>query len=219
MALPLTFDLPVNVFSLIDEVRKRPVLWDTDNRRDTYTHAAAMSAWKEISEIVGIDEEKCKTKWKHMRDSFRRLKRFQATKPNHNSSKWRYYKRLRFLEPQIKLGTGIRRRRNQEEMVYESGDEDNREEPVTIKFEPSELRRSMPQEVMVQEPLTPAGTHREYDALGMGEPVLSDDEYNLMFLKSLLPFLRRLDPLRSLVVRNKLQEILFAEIKEQESLE
>lgn len=47
---------------------------------------------------------------------------------------------------------------------------------------------------------------------------LSDD-YDTMFLQSLTPFLRELEPWRKLVVRNKIQDIILKEMAEQNNFE
>lgn len=45
----------------------------------------------------------------------------------------------------------------------------------------------------------------------------SDDDYDVMFLKSLAPYFKQLDPIRKLVVRNKMQDMLLNEIAAQTS--
>lgn len=45
----------------------------------------------------------------------------------------------------------------------------------------------------------------------------SKDDYDFMFLKSLAPYLRQLDPIRKLVVRSKMQDMLLNEIAAQQS--
>lgn len=42
-----------------------------------------------------------------------------------------------------------------------------------------------------------------------------EEDYDMMFLKSLVPYFRELDPVRKLKVRNKIQDIILNEINEQ----
>lgn len=46
----------------------------------------------------------------------------------------------------------------------------------------------------------------------------TDDDYDLMFLKSLMPYFRQLDSMRKLVLRSKIQDMLMNEIAAQTSL-
>lgn len=45
----------------------------------------------------------------------------------------------------------------------------------------------------------------------------SDEDYDIMFLKSLAPYFKQLDPIRKLVVRSKMQDMLLNEIAAQSS--
>ncbi|XP_057333055.1 uncharacterized protein LOC130672465 [Microplitis mediator] len=96
-------DINLDADRLIDEVYKRPALW---NNKDLLYHSRDLTnrMWMEISTIFKCPKPVLKSKWKGLRDTFRgEIKKEQ----NHRQSKytrrnrWVHYKKLQFLKEQM----------------------------------------------------------------------------------------------------------------------
>ncbi|XP_047535472.1 uncharacterized protein LOC126771681 isoform X2 [Nymphalis io] len=91
---------------LIDEVKKYPVLYDTnhENHRDIDVRDRC---WQEISERLGANCEVLKREWKILRDSLRQsLKKSDkgvTTKAGLPCKKWRFQNRMSFVLPYMTM--------------------------------------------------------------------------------------------------------------------
>ncbi|XP_045451344.1 uncharacterized protein LOC123660291 [Melitaea cinxia] len=91
---------------LIDEVKKYPVLYDTnhENHRDIDVRDRC---WQEISERLGANSEVLKREWKILRDSLRQsLKKSDkgvTTKAGLPCKKWRFQNRMSFVLPYMTI--------------------------------------------------------------------------------------------------------------------
>ncbi|KAM7355845.1 uncharacterized protein ACRADG_001789 [Cochliomyia hominivorax] len=93
---------------LIAEIHKRPALWDVvhEEHRD---RQSVPKLWLEVAEVVGVDVDQCKRKWKNLRDAYRAEirrseRRIERDKlmgdydPNTNyNSKWVYFPLMDFI--------------------------------------------------------------------------------------------------------------------------
>ncbi|KAH8256220.1 hypothetical protein KR026_011196 [Drosophila bipectinata] len=87
---------------LIAEVKQRPALWelthpDRSNRTET------QRLWLEVADALGMTVDMCRTKWKNLRCSHRRLSRRSGLKyqPHHHHSpghQWLYADDMSFLD-------------------------------------------------------------------------------------------------------------------------
>lgn len=60
--------------------------------------------WETISSNINKDEQKCRSKWKALRDQFsREAKRISSCEDPDSTPKWKHYEDLRFLEKHVKL--------------------------------------------------------------------------------------------------------------------
>ncbi|KAL7723406.1 hypothetical protein ACLKA6_015980 [Drosophila palustris] len=55
---------------LINEVEKRPILWDLTDRKH-FDAVCIKNAWKSVTETLNRSEDECKVAWKSLRDSNR----------------------------------------------------------------------------------------------------------------------------------------------------
>ncbi|XP_026741621.1 transcription factor Adf-1-like isoform X2 [Trichoplusia ni] len=119
---------------LIDEVKKYPVLYDTqhEHHRDIDVRDRC---WLEISDRLGANSEVLKREWKILRDSMRQaLKRSNTgatTKSGLPCKKWRFQSRMAFVLPYMTI------RRNQRQIKEnikidetEAASDDEREHEV-----------------------------------------------------------------------------------------
>ncbi|CAH2036827.1 unnamed protein product, partial [Iphiclides podalirius] len=60
------------VATLIQEVRKRPCLWNSDDQ-DYNDRINMGTAWEEISTILDVSVDTVRMKWKNLRDFFKKI--------------------------------------------------------------------------------------------------------------------------------------------------
>ncbi|KAJ9573573.1 hypothetical protein L9F63_009058, partial [Diploptera punctata] len=87
---------------LIQEVKRRPILWDPKNKH----HANRIIVdfeWLQVAEAVNETRETVKTKWKNIKDSFRKeLKKAELAKLQDDGNKnwrphWIHFESMQFL--------------------------------------------------------------------------------------------------------------------------
>ncbi|VVC86604.1 unnamed protein product [Leptidea sinapis] len=182
----------INVYQLIKEVKARPCLW---NRRDPNfrDRRENNSAWKEITRVMGDDERLLRMKWKNFRDLFvKEQKRVNVMSPEDYTGKWRYFKHLWF----VTLREEDAPHEGNQTIVLEVLTEDYCSTKTEV-LSTSECDSAEPNQDPIGESFNDAP---------------SEEDYDQMFLRSLTPYLRQLEPLRKLVVRNKIQDIILNEL-------
>ncbi|XP_005180244.1 transcription factor Adf-1 isoform X1 [Musca domestica] len=81
--------------SLIEAVKMNPVIYDRSHYN--YKHFVRKAqVWKQISEQLGMPEQKCTKRWKSLRDKFAREMKLST------ESRWRYFKQMSFLVESIR---------------------------------------------------------------------------------------------------------------------
>ncbi|KAL9917225.1 transcription factor Adf-1-like isoform X2 [Glossina fuscipes] len=81
--------------NLIEAVRINPVIYDRSHYN--YKHFVRKAqVWKQISETLGVPEQKCTKRWKSLRDKFAREIKLST------GSRWRYFKQMQFLVESIR---------------------------------------------------------------------------------------------------------------------
>jgi hypothetical protein len=125
-----------------------------------------------------------------LRDTFIRL----AKKKYDHSWKWKYYKELKFLYPCVVSSI--------------SQDNDNDSDDETESEEDQ-----MDNEIGTNLPI-------QYNDSSSEKEVIADSEdHDLMFLESLAPFFANIDPMRKLVLRSRIQDMLLNEVVAQKNEE
>ncbi|KAH8313059.1 hypothetical protein KR067_012848 [Drosophila pandora] len=86
---------------LIAEVKQRPALWDLAHP-DRSNRTETQRLWLEVADAVGLNVDVCRTKWKNLRCSHRRLSRRSGLKHQHHnpspSHQWSYAEAMSFLD-------------------------------------------------------------------------------------------------------------------------
>lgn len=142
-----------------------------------------------------------------MRDFFRR----EVRKSNPKSledyhGKWKHFKSLWFLWRPEEYKSADNDYNEQED--NQEDEEYNGLPEHFVKIESPD--RSNEVEVFFEDPDSESN-----DPIGAKRKRYSDDEYDLMYLKSLTPYFRQLEPMRKLVLRSKIQDMLMNEIAAQ----
>ncbi|KAM3960582.1 uncharacterized protein ACR2FA_005325 [Aphomia sociella] len=187
------------IYKLIQEVKNREFLWNTENEdyNNRYQNAVA---WKEISDSLELPVDLIRMKWKGLRDSFKKeLKRYSATSIEDYKGKWQYMEVLSFIY-------------KPEDFEQATTDYDDTErEPVSfVQFSEDFVNVDPDDNDYKHEDPIPTPANRDIE-----RRTYTEEEYDLMFLKSLVPFFRHLDPVRKLVLRNKIQDMVLNEIASQ----
>ncbi|XP_050084708.1 uncharacterized protein LOC126570768 [Anopheles aquasalis] len=87
----------VNETVFVEEVKKRPILYDTGMRQNKRIKLRT-EAWHEVSLAVNLSVQECRKRWRSMRDAF--LKQVR-TKSEEERKCWVHYRLLEFLLPYI----------------------------------------------------------------------------------------------------------------------
>ncbi|XP_059051599.1 uncharacterized protein LOC131846338 [Achroia grisella] len=192
--MPPKFNLSeLTIHKLIQEIKNRECLWNAENEDYNDRFQTAL-AWKEISETLQLPVDLVRMKWKNLRDSYKKeMKKSGASCIEEYNGRWQYMEVLSFIDkPDSETNTT-----ENQDVTDNSNLTDN-----FVDVKPNNDEEDSEDPVAV-----PKKRRRSY----------AEEEYDLMFLKSLAPFFRRLDPVRKLVLRSKMQDLVINEIAAQKS--
>lgn len=159
--------------------------------------------------LILSSEPRLRVKWKNLRDLFRKeIKRYGPVEQY--SGKWRHFDMMKFIDVPHRNKKG-----NDESSIEAIEDFNNDEDDEQLAFvvedeQEQEQEQEGNNEVYIDE------TYEE-DPIPEKRAKLIDEDYDVMFLKSLAPYFKQLDPIRKLVVRSKMQDMLLNEIAAQTS--
>ncbi|XP_059051590.1 uncharacterized protein LOC131846329 [Achroia grisella] len=190
-----------HAMKLIKEVRERPCLWNS-NHEDYNDRLQTFTSWKQIKETLNIPEDALRVKWKNLRDTFKReLRKCNPESPEHYNGKWIFFKYMWFIQEPNDVTNEI-------PVTDQSLDNDEDFEDYYLIPKPEPIEAEYLEEFAnIEEDPVPAKKRKKSD----------DNEYDLMFLKSLAPYFKDLDPIRKLVLRSKMQDMVLNEIAAQAS--
>ncbi|XP_035433249.2 uncharacterized protein LOC118264737 [Spodoptera frugiperda] len=215
---------------LIKEVKKRECLWNPHHERynDRYRMA---KAWMEIAELLELPEDRLRVRWKNLRDLYKKeVKKFGSV---NYTGKWRHYNAMKFLNKTLespKPDQTEDREPNEDQTIRDNEDQTSRDNEEGNEGSKVATKEELTDDdfdfVDEQENVTAESPEAEvYFEQGYEEDPISDkmqkiaeEDYDMMFLKSLAPYFRQLDPIRKLVVRSKMQDMLLNEIAAQASV-
>lgn len=132
---------------VIDEVQKRPILWDLHNKNYKSVFKK-LKAWEEIAVTLNYPLEEVKKKWKRVRDIFSRS---YIRNPDDKLNTWPYYTKMMFLTPHLKGGT-LNARDSDDEDSNSSGSEskkDKRNVEISKKLRTEDLIEVMKEKRML----------------------------------------------------------------------
>ncbi|GBP76063.1 hypothetical protein EVAR_44845_1 [Eumeta japonica] len=189
------WDMSPSYEVLIAEVERREELWNPESEHFRSRKACA-TAWQEVSELLHVPEHELRAKWKSLRTVFhKQYKQYYPQSLDEYRGKWRYFPKLWFLH-----------------RVYElqARDQNTYDSMGNVEAEYSDDPESEPE-------LSESKNINDDDKRKRKRSRIDEDDpdNDWMFLKSLAPFFKRLEPLRKLVVRSKFQDILQTELARQ----
>ncbi|CAG5037566.1 unnamed protein product [Parnassius apollo] len=199
-----TIDVDMN--KLIDLVRPRDLIWNRQ-LKGHHNWYKLDESWKEIAQELGVTRDEARLKWKYLRDQARKEVRKQ-------DSEWEYLPKLQFLTNQFN--------------DYESID--NTEEQYSQEYEPIEPPASYYVEPTneVSEVSVKEDDFDEFDT----KPIIMETDFyddddeaqrsaainestepakdeDIGFFNSLLPHVKKLGPAKKLMLRMKIQELVY----------
>ncbi|XP_075440404.1 uncharacterized protein LOC142485084 [Ascaphus truei] len=214
-----------SIEQLISEIYKRDPLWN--QKVNTYhDRFLTKKLWSEIGEIMSCGTDILKTKWKNLRDSFRReLNKIihprsgdAAASVHEYTSSWPYFSMMLFLKEQMTPAQTVCNLDNSNtELPGTSTDntldvsvEDTSfsvtppspSEPPTKKRKPNnDYKKKL---IAIEENKLVILANALHDS----PPPVEDCE-DLSFLKSLLPQFKRFDPIKKIIVRNQMNMVML----------
>ncbi|XP_041978196.1 uncharacterized protein LOC121732395 [Aricia agestis] len=186
----------VSIQSVIDTMKNYELLWNPDIR-EFKNKCKKNEAWIEVAKTLQITVDTAKTKWKNIKDIFRKeMHKYPVTRLEDYDGSWQHFESVWFL---YRPGDAPKKRTKRDTKSYDDSQSDNSSDKFFVKTEPET-------EVYVED-------NRLHDEFEPKRPrVEEDDDYDMMFLKSLAPYLRALRPIKKLAVRNKIQQMLMDEL-------
>lgn len=208
--------------ALIREVRKRPLLWDQKNI-SYHNRTLADQEWNSVAKILGEKKEVAKQKWKSLRDNYRKeLKKYKRMEGMYSDEpplpKWSRFQEMSFLTGIMSTG-GNDEPLNAADLVAVSLDK-REEEDSSVEMEEEGLEEDRARvEPTISQDTSYFQRREPFTNQRWSTQILSDDNGDLHFLKSLLPFMKMLPPLKKLVVRSEFHNLLIKEITELQNQE
>lgn len=226
---------------LIAEVKKRPVLWDI--RHKNYRNRFLVDReWSLIATELNEAKEVIKGKWKNLRDNFKKeLRKCPVPEGDAHPSpvaytgSWCHFEAMFFLRPVIRepqYNHPLEDTMSFPESFVECKEEFSQSSGMEFKEYNSDTQQSEDQcEEYTLENL--AGKKRKYQGHLNYSPRYAEDlldprkmlvmerkeeeDDDLCFFKSLLPYVKQLSPIKKLQFRSKIQNVLAEEMNKLEN--
>lgn len=158
-------------------------------------------------------EERLRVKWKNLRDLFKKeIKKFGSEELY--TGKWRHFEMLKFINtPETTAKSKGNKPNGGDENSVDAVEakEEIQDDEYEFDVEPEPQGGNNEVEVYLDESFEEEPIPEKIAKLS------SNEDYDVMFLKSLAPYFKQLDPIRKLVVRSKMQDMLLNEIAAQSS--
>ncbi|XP_047995308.1 uncharacterized protein LOC125233361 [Leguminivora glycinivorella] len=182
-----------DILRLIKVLKKHVCIWNPDD--ELYGDRVHLAeTWDKAAKTLGMPEDAIRIKWKNLRDCFKKeVKKNDVTTKDDYRGRWRYFKHLAFL---------LRSGEEGEEQI--DTDSEPEEKEIEIEYETKYVPDADVEAYTLEEDPIPEKRFKRDDV-----------DFDMMFLKSLTPFLRQLEPTRNLVIRSRMQDMLLNEIAAQ----
>ncbi|CAH1986672.1 unnamed protein product [Acanthoscelides obtectus] len=208
---------------LISLVFSKPPVWDKRDKRHSNRYVVD-KCWREISAEMDVDENKLRKKWKYLRDQFAtEYGKIPAPRSGDEAStsyepKWPYYYSLMFLKDIVKarnssgnLTKSLKRASSSRSVEQTNNSDDSKDIDTSTHHaleENSNDTNSVPRnKTKTTNPFNQSMLdieRKKLEYLEQKARKLEDDEH-LLFLKSLLPHIRKIPQERLLSFRNDIQ--------------
>ncbi|XP_041978024.1 uncharacterized protein LOC121732267 [Aricia agestis] len=195
---------------LINCVKERRYLWDVEDSSHKEVRMLA-KGWTEIAKEMKMPLHIARSKWKNLKDIYRRqLRKYpDLSSPDEYKGRWKYFRSLSFLFKRYEP-TETQYWHDVMEPSYEDEDDDNKAFIIKVG--------SGSGSGYVENGDDSSDRHdddfdNDSESQTKKNKSDDDDDYDIMFLKSLAPYMRSLSPVRKLQVRNQIQDIFLQKIR------
>ncbi|XP_059058718.1 uncharacterized protein LOC131852100 [Achroia grisella] len=202
--------IDVDMHKLIDLVQARDIIWNRQ-LKGHHNWYKLDESWKEIALELGVTRDEARLKWKYLRDQARKEIRKQG-------SEWEYLPKLQFLTNQFNDYEGT-------ELQDPDLDQDDH---FSQDFEPDQSSSYYNIEPVANDVSVKEDEFDEFDtkpiimetdfyddddeapkSTGNGEPSEPTKDEDIGFFNSLLPHVKKLGPAKKLMLRMKIQELVY----------
>ncbi|KAF5299245.1 hypothetical protein FQA39_LY02418 [Lamprigera yunnana] len=207
-----------NMDLLIAEVKNQPPLWDQENQFYK-NRMASDECWATVAKNCRVSSRFARDKWKNLRDQFKRElnKVKKGTSGPSYRGKWRYFESLSFLKKMMVP--------KQHQCANEKPQEDTQHDDVAAE---NEGTNSIFDDSYMIDEFSVKHERDDYPSTSFSEPPddlscaeiknsplansEAEEDPDLYFLKSLVPYFHLLPVISKLQVRNQFQNILINEL-------
>ncbi|XP_018321980.1 uncharacterized protein LOC108734799 [Agrilus planipennis] len=227
----------MNNFQLIKEVAARRLLWDkSDLECEVNDVSKREELWDEIAAKLRAPKQVARTRWKNLRDSYRRLivKQYETGE----EPKWRYFKMMSFLKDAVmstkprtldvslmskmaqssSFGNMLKTEPSEDEYVsFSDINVVDSEETSNLETLLRSCRKKRPSDDCEPEYIEVQGSIENENHIKVMR--LSSNDEDLQFLLSLHSHLKKVPPHKKLIVRMKLEKIFYEELYSDQIIE
>ncbi|CAH2060661.1 unnamed protein product, partial [Iphiclides podalirius] len=189
--------IDVDMSKLIDLVRPRDLIWNRQ-LKGHHNWYKLDESWKEIAQELGVTRDEARLKWKYLRDQARKEVRKQG-------SEWEYLPKLQFLTNQFNDYEGNETTDEPFPPEYDAVEPPAyyAENEPTVKEDEFDEFDTKP--IIMETDFYDDEDEAQRSAAGETEP--KDEDVG--FFNSLLPHVRKLGPAKKLMLRMKIQELVY----------
>ncbi|XP_045490871.1 transcription factor Adf-1-like [Colias croceus] len=189
---------------ILAKVKQHPELWLPTHKFYKFK-SHQIKAWEQIATELNIEEKLLKTRWKYLKDHYRKeMKKIVAK--DLEKSRWHYFDQLSFLTEEL-LSEGKRK------IYKEPPETDSDQEPPKKKILPEPSSSTADPSLFMISKLKEI-TDKIDSQSGSSEDLKNDPDY--MFLMSVLPTVRNLSDVQKFVFRGKINEWLLEALTQNE---
>ncbi|XP_013148983.1 PREDICTED: uncharacterized protein LOC106111436 [Papilio polytes] len=192
-----TIDVDMN--KLIDLVRPMDLIWNRQ-LKGHHNWYKLDESWKEIAKELGVTRDEARLKWKYLRDQARK----EVRKPD---SEWEYLPKLQFLTSQFNDYENNEAADEQYPQEYEPIDTSAPyyAEPTNEVVNDDDFDEFDTKPIIMETDFYDDDEEAQRSATGE-EPAKDED---IGFFNSLLPHVKKLVPAKKLMLRMKIQELVY----------
>ncbi|XP_068624769.1 uncharacterized protein [Battus philenor] len=196
-----TIDVDMN--KLIELVRPRDLIWNRQ-LKGHHNWYKLDESWKEIAKELGVTRDEARLKWKYLRDQARKEVRKQG-------SEWEYLPKLQFLTNQFN-GYETSENTEYDPQEYDSIDPTAsyyvEPEPTEVSVNGDDFDEFDTKPIIMETDFYDDDDEAQRSATGTETTEPAKDE-DVGFFNSLLPHVRKLVPAKKLMLRMKIQELVY----------
>ncbi|XP_011190893.1 uncharacterized protein LOC105217540 [Zeugodacus cucurbitae] len=179
----------INIELLISCVQSRPLLWQ-DRLPNFKNKNITDMLWSEVGKICGCAGETAKTKWKNLKDSYRKILQKILTGSKPMKISWPYFEMMSFIKDTMAA------------------------DPIEIKLIPNKRRKK---DTPISNDIEFVKLESEEIEIPKKETELQENSDDLYFFKSLLPVMEKFDQIEKLEIRGEIQNLLLNKLKLKEN--